>query len=171
MKIKKQKPISLRMAAYTRLHLNKDFVTNSHFALRSSLFAVLGFDGENSADMISYEVQGNGRLGLGSLSALNSQKVERVFQMADDAQYETELAHLRSSDNVTVKIAGPKAAQHIAPKYLPLFERLAAIPGGEWQINAQDSMRALRFVLNGKTEALLMPVKAASESERITLKQ
>ena len=160
MKTKKEKPLSLRMAAYTRLHLNKDFVTNSHFALRSSLFHVLNLCGEDTSEMLSCGVKGNGNLGLLSASVLNGEKVNRVFQMADAAKYEAENPRLRSSDNVTVKLIGKKAVQHIAPKYLTLFERLAKIPGGEWQVNATDPMRALRFVVNGKTEALLMPVKA-----------
>lgn len=158
MKTKKEKPLSLRMAAYTRLHLSKGFVTNSHFALRASLFHALNLKVEPTEDMRSYEVTGAGSLGEHYGSSLNNEKIERVFTMADEAKYESEQS-ARSSDNVTVKITGKKAVAHIAVKYLPLFERLAAMDGGEWQVNAADPLRALRFVLNGKTEALLMTVK------------
>jgi len=158
MKIKKLKPLSLKIAAHTWLHVNKDFVTNGHFALRSSLFDILAIEADSDL-MQCYDVNGRGALGTDFGSWLNNEKIERVFEMADACEYENEIPSNRSSDNVTVKLTGETAVQYIAPKYLPLFERLEAIPGGQWQINADSSMKALRFVLNGKTEALLMPVK------------
>lgn len=158
MKQKKIKPLSLKIAAHTRLHVNKDFVTNGHFALRSPLFDVFAIEADSDL-MQCYDVNGRGALGTDFGSSLDNEKIERVFERADACEYQNETPTLRSSDNVTVKLTGKTAVQHIAPKYLSLFERLAAIPGGQWQVNADSPMRALRFVLNGKTEALLMPVK------------
>jgi len=159
MKNKKAKTLSMKCAAHTRLHINKDFVTNGHFALRSSLFHVLNLQMPAEPHMQAVDVNGRGGYSDNVTSGLNNEKIERVFEMADACEYENEIPSNRSSDNVTVKLTGKTAVQHIAPKYLPLFERLAAIPGGQWQVNADSPMRALRFVLNGKTEALLMPVK------------
>lgn len=161
----KRKKLSLKIAAHTRLHVNKDFVTNGAFALRSSLFHVLAIEADSDL-MRSYDVNGRGSLGENFGSSLNSEKVERVFNWADAEEYENERPELRSPEKIyagsgPIKITGEMAVQHIAPRYFPLFERLATIPGGQWQVNASDPMKALRFVLNGKTEALLMPCKAA----------
>lgn len=107
---------------------------------------------------VSFDVAGNGALGQELISPLNVEQVERVFALADSAEYQTEKPMLRTSDNVTVKVTSGQVAAHISPKYLPLLDRLDRIVGGEWQINSElSNLKALRFVLNGKTQALLMP--------------
>jgi hypothetical protein len=160
MKTKTQKPISMKIAAYTTLHVNKDFVTNGHFAVRSSLFNVLNLKkSPPTSVMQAYGVNGAGSVGNASSSYLTTEKVERVFSYAYDEEYCNEIPSSRSADEKIMALAGEKGRTFIALKYLPLFERLDKIPGGVWQINTAPEMKPARFVLNGKTVALLMPVK------------
>ena len=159
MKTKQQKPLSMRFAAHTTLHINNDFVTNGHFAVRSSLFYVLSVPGDLTNKMEAYEVKGTGRFGFEMASNLTSEKVERVFSYAYDEEYCNEILSLRSADERMITLTGEKGRTFIALKYRPLLECLDKIPGGAWQINTISELKPLRFVLNGKTAALLMPVK------------
>lgn len=156
---KKEKPLPLKLAAGTTLHINRNYLTNYHFMLRTSLFYVLGFESTDGDEMLAHEVDGRGKLRLGVVSQLNDPKCERVFELWQKDTYENEIPHLRNADKKIAVITSKNASAKIAVRYLPLFERLAQISGGAWQVNTTDPARALRFVLNGAIEALLMPVK------------
>lgn len=158
-KVKKEKPLSLKMTAGMSLHVNRNYLTNYHFMLRASLFDTFGFEKEDADKMLAYKVDSRGKLRLGSPSTLNDAKCERVFELWQNDKYESEIPRLRAVSSAVVTIQGKRAASKVAAKYLPLLERLEKIPGGEWQVNVDNPTRALRFVLNGKTEALLMPVR------------
>ena len=149
----------MRFAAHTTLHINNDFVTNGHFALRSSLFHVLDLPSDLTEKMKVYEVKGTGRFGFEMASNLTSEKVERIFLYANDEEYCNEIPSSRSADEKMIMLTGEKGRTFIALEYRPLLECLDKIPGGAWQINTASEMKALRFVLNGETVALLMPVK------------
>lgn len=150
----------MRFAAHTTLHINNDFVTNGHFAVRSSLFYVLNLKKIQPTDVMrAYDVNGAGSLSENYGSGLSSEKVERVFLYANDEEYCNEIPGSRSADEKMIMLTGEKGRTFIALKYRPLLECLDKIPGGAWQINTASELKALRFVLNGETVALLMPVK------------
>jgi hypothetical protein len=166
MKKTKTKPLSMKLAAHTQIHINADFVTNGHFALRASLFDVLGIQ-NSSLETRAYSVNGRGTLDGGFDSPLNREKIERVFTMADDPAADYHAAYAVTPMETTLQISSLQGnCVYVALKYKTLYERLAAIPGGEWCINVESEMRALRFVLNGRTEALLMPVKPAAKRNK-----
>lgn len=161
MKTKQQKPLSMRFAAHTTLHINNDFVTNGHFALRSSLSHVLVLPSDLTEKMKAYEVKGTGRFGFEKPSWLSAEKVEHVFARAYDEEYEDCVPVGVATDDrkgeTFSTLSGKKAT--ISKRYSALFHRLASLIDGKWQINTASELKALRFVLNGETVALLMPVK------------
>lgn len=162
-KTQKVKSLSLKIAARTTLHVNNDFVTNGHFALRSRVFHVPNLKKiQPESLMIAYDISGAGAPGEGRGSVFSSEKVERVFARAYDEEYEDCVPVGVATDDrkgeTFSTLSGKKAT--ISKRYSALFHRLASLIDGKWQINTASEMKALRFVLNGETVALLMPIRA-----------
>lgn len=151
------KKLSLKMAAHTRLHVNPYFVTNGVFVIKPALFDVLKVELTPSSLTHSYDVNGRGTLSEHFASSLTPENVQRVFNLADGCEYEA--VDIWGPDGDLIKLVGKTIDAYVQKRYAPLIERLEEL-GGQWQINAEpENLKALRFVLNGKTEALLMPVK------------
>lgn len=158
----KTKALSLRIAAGTTLHVSEDFVTNSHFALRPEVFHVLNLKKvELNKLPRAYNVNRAGAIGWDYGSSLTLEKVEHVFARVYDEEYEDCVPVGVATDDrkgeTFSTLSGKKAT--ISKRYSALFHRLASLIDGKWQINTASELKALRFVLNGETVALLMPVK------------
>lgn len=156
----KRKKLSLKIAAHTRLHVNPYFVTNGVFAIKPALFDEFQLELTPSATTHSYDVNGHGTLSEPFGSSLTPENVQRVFDLADGCEYEN--VDVRWPDGVLIKLVGKTVDAYVSQQCAPLIERLEDL-GGQWQINSEpENLKALRFVLNGKTEALLMPCKKPS---------
>ena len=153
------KKLSLKMAAHTRLHVNPYFITNGIFAIKPALFDVLKVELTPSSLTFSCDVNGRGTLSEHFVSSLTPENVQRVFNLADRCEYENVDVWGPQLHSDLVKLVGETIDAYVQKRYAPLIERLEEL-GGQWQINSEpENLKALRFVLNGKTEALLMPVK------------
>jgi hypothetical protein len=161
MKTKQQKPLSMRFAAHTTLHINNDFVTNGHFALRASVFHVLNLKKIQPGTTVqAYGVNGAGRIGNASSSYLDAAKIQRVFDLAaENPNYaDTVLSSVVEKEKTVFVMDVYGHGVHIAKGYAPLLLALYNLPG-TWQIEAHAPLKMIRYVLNGETVALLMPVK------------